>query len=194
MSRYLALLRGVNNIGRSKRVAMADLRMLFEGVGFTDVRTLGNSGSVVFTAPRGSRAALASRIGEALASKLGLTVSLILLSASEVAAAVRGNPLAKVAVNPSHLLFLVPPRRSDLARVRPLLKQRFAPEKLALGPRVVYLWCAKGVARSPVWAAADRALARTGTVRNMATFTKAMAIMEASEGRRTAWRRSSTRS
>ena len=192
--RYLALLRGVNNIGAGKRVAMADLRMLCEGLGFTDVRTVGNSGNVVFTAPRGSRAELASRIGGALASKLGLTVSPILLSASEVAAAVRANPLAKVAANPSHLLFLVPPRRADVARLRPLLKQRFAPERLALGTRVVYLWCAKGVARSPVWAAADRALARTGTVRNLATFTKALAVMEASEDRRTAWRRSSTRS
>ena len=191
--RYLALLRGVNNIGAGKRVAMADLRVLFEGLGFTDVSTLGNSGNVVFAAPRGSRAELVSRIREALASRLALTVSLILLSASEVAAAVRGNPLAK-AVNPSHLLFLVPPRRSDLSRVRPLLEQRFAPERLALGTRVVYLWCANGVARSPLWAAADRALARTGTVRNMATFTKAMSIMEANEGRRTAWRRSSTRS
>jgi len=191
--RYLALLRGVNNIGAGKRVAMADLRVLFEGLGFTDVSTLGNSGNVVFAAPRGSRAELVSRIREALASRLALTVSLILLSASEVAAAVRGNPLAK-AVNPSHLLFLVPPRRSDLSRVRPLLEQRFAPERLALGTRVVYLWCANGVARSPLWAAADRAHARTGTVRNMATFTKAMSIMEANEGRRTAWRRSSTRS
>ena len=191
--RYLALLRGVNNIGAGKRVAMADLRVLFEGLGFTDVSTLGNSGNVVFAAPRGSRAELVSRIREALASRLALTVSLILLSASEVAAAVRGNPLAK-AVNPSHLLFLVPPRRSDLSRVRPLLEQRFAPERLALGTRVVYLWCANGVARSPLWAAADRALARTGTVRNMATFTKAMSIMEGNEGRRTAWRRSSTRS
>jgi len=52
--RYLALLRGVNNIGAGKRVAMADLRVLFEGLGFTDVSTLGNSGNVVFAAPEGA--------------------------------------------------------------------------------------------------------------------------------------------
>ena len=37
---------------RAKRVAMADLRTLVEGLGYTDVRTLLNSGNVVFTSPR----------------------------------------------------------------------------------------------------------------------------------------------
>lgn len=37
--RRVALLRGIN-IGTAKRVAMADLRALVEGLGYTDVRTL----------------------------------------------------------------------------------------------------------------------------------------------------------
>ncbi|MET0858261.1 MAG: DUF1697 domain-containing protein, partial [Telluria sp.] len=39
----IALLRGIN-VGRAKRIAMADLRTLFEELGFTDVRTVLNSG------------------------------------------------------------------------------------------------------------------------------------------------------
>ena len=46
---YVALLRGIN-VGRAKRVAMADLRALFEQLGFGDVRTLLNSGNVGFRA------------------------------------------------------------------------------------------------------------------------------------------------
>jgi hypothetical protein len=42
---------------------------------------------------------------------------------------------------------------------------------------VAYLWCARGVAKSPLWAATDRALARTGTVRNIGTFTRAAALV-----------------
>jgi hypothetical protein len=34
------------------------------------------------------------------------------------------------------------------------------------------------VARSPLWAAVDRALERTGTVRNLATMSKLMALSE----------------
>ena len=178
--RYVALLRGINNVG-STRVAMADLRALFERLGFSEVRTLLNSGNVVFSARDQGRADVLARIEKALASKLGLTSPVIVLAANEVAAVVRDNPLSRVATNPSLLLVLVPRGPSDLGRLKPLLAERWAPEALALGRRVAYLWCAKGVARSPVWLATDRALRRSGTARNIATFTKAKALVERPE-------------
>ena len=44
----IALLRGIN-VGKAKRVAMAELRALVEKLGYGDVRTLLNSGNVVFS-------------------------------------------------------------------------------------------------------------------------------------------------
>ena len=175
---YVALLRGVNNAGTARRVAMADIRALFEGLGFRDVRTLLNSGNVVFSVLTKRPGDVRARIEKALASKLGFACPVIILSADEVATAVRDNPLSHVATNPSHLLVLVPQVPSDLGRLKPLLKERWAPEALALGSRVAYLWCANGVAKSPIWAAVDRALERTGTARNIATLTKAVALVE----------------
>jgi uncharacterized protein (DUF1697 family) len=177
-ARYVALLRGVNNIGMVRRVAMADLRALFEDLGFRDVRTLFNSGTVIFTALNAGHAEVIARIEDGLAAKLNLTSPVTVLTAQEVVAAVRNNPFSDVMTNPSHLLVVFPRKRSDLRRLRPLLTERWAPEALALGTRVAYLWCANGIPRSPVWAAVDRALQRTSTVRNMATFTKAMALVE----------------
>jgi len=158
---------------------MADLRVLFEGLGFLDVRTVLNSGNVVFSlAAKGRGELLAPRIEKALAARLGLSSRVSVLSADEVAAAVRDNPLSDVATNPSHLLVLVPPVPSDLGRLKPLIKERWRPEALALGSRVAYLWCANGVAKSPLWAAVDRALGRAGTARNIATIAKVMALLE----------------
>lgn len=174
----VALLRGVNNAGTGSRVAMADLRAVFEGLGFRDVRTLLNSGNLVFSVPSKGRVDVRARIEKALASRLGLTSPVIVLSAEEVVAAVRDNPLSRVATNPSHLLVIVPQVRSDLGRLKPLLEERWAPEVLALGSRVAYLWCANGVAKSPLWAAVDRALGRTGTARNISTMTKAATLAE----------------
>jgi len=157
---------------------MADLRVLFEGLGFLDVRTVLNSGNVVFSlAAKGRGELLAPRIEKALAARLGLSSRVSVLSADEVAAAVRDNPLSDVATNPSHLLVLVPPVPSDLGRLKPLIKERWRPEALALGSRVAYLWCANGVAKSPLWAAVDRALGRAGTARNIATIAKVMALL-----------------
>ena len=39
MARYVALLRGIN-VGRNKRMPMADLRDLLSGLGYSDVKTL----------------------------------------------------------------------------------------------------------------------------------------------------------
>jgi uncharacterized protein (DUF1697 family) len=47
MTECVALLRGIN-VGRAKRVAMADLRDLVAGLGHANVRTVLNSGNVVF--------------------------------------------------------------------------------------------------------------------------------------------------
>ena len=178
MIRYLALLRGINNIGASKRVAMADLRALFARLGFRDVQTVLNSGNVVFTVDKGVRREVLARIECALASKLHVTAPLTLLSAREVETTVRENPLARVVTNPSNLLVVVPRARADLRRLQPLLAQRWAPEALAVGQRAAYVWCGNGIPRSPLWSAVDRAFARTGTARNLATFTRVLALLE----------------
>ena len=49
MSRYIALLRGIN-VGGHRKIKMVELKALFERLGFTDVVTYIQSGNVVFTA------------------------------------------------------------------------------------------------------------------------------------------------
>ena len=48
---HIALLRGIN-VGNAKRIAMADLKAVVESLGGTGVKTLLNSGNVVFTTTR----------------------------------------------------------------------------------------------------------------------------------------------
>ena len=174
--RQVALLRGVNNVGSAKRVTMESLRALVEELGFRDVRTLLNSGNVVFSVPSNRGGDVAARIEKALASSLGVTCSVTVLSGNEIAAVVRDNPFAEVADNPSRLLVVVPKVRSDRGRLKPLLNERWHPEALALGTRVAYLWCANGVAHSALWAAVEKALERTGTARNIGTMTKLLPL------------------
>ena len=177
--RRVALLRGVN-VGKAKRVAMADLRKLVEALGYDDVRTLLNSGNVVFTVRAGTPGDAATRIEKAIATRLGVDTRVTVLKAKEVAIAVRGNPLAAIADDPSRLLVMASPDPKDLALLKPLLKKRWAPEAFALGPRVAYLWCAEGLINSPLWDAASRELRDTGTARNLATMSKLLALMEGS--------------
>lgn len=48
MPQFVALLRGVN-VGKGNRVPMAEFRLMLEQIGYTEVKTLLNSGNAVFT-------------------------------------------------------------------------------------------------------------------------------------------------
>lgn len=175
--RHVALLRGIN-VGRAKRVAMADLRALVEDLGYADVRTLLNSGNVVFTAPGASAGDAGGRIGAALEAQLGISSRIVVLSAIELAVAVAGNSLLGVADDPSRLLVAFLADRADRKKLEPIAGRDWAPESLALGDRVAYLWCPAGMIESRVAQAVGRALGDAVTTRNWTTATKLLALAE----------------
>ncbi len=173
----IALLRGIN-VGRAKRIAMADLRALVEKLGYRDVRTLLNSGNVVFTVPSKVRGDPAGRIEQAMTTHLGVSARVTLLTGAELAAIVRRNPLADQTVDPSRLLVTVVTRAADQIRLKPLAKERWEPDALVLGERVAYCWCPKGVLESPLAIAVSKAMGDGATTRNWTTLTKLHAIAE----------------
>jgi uncharacterized protein (DUF1697 family) len=173
--RYVALVRGIN-VGRAKRIAMADLRGLVEELGYADVRTLLNSGNIVFTSAARAAAAAGPRIERAMADRLKVSARVIVLSASELADAVAGNPLLSIAHDPSRLLVTVLGERSHRSRLDALTREDWAPDALAVGDRVAYLWCADGLLASRLAAAVGRALGDGATARNWATMVKLHAL------------------
>lgn len=175
--RQVALLRGIN-VGRAKRVAMEDLRALVAELGYGDVRTLLNSGNVVYTAPGVAPDEAAARIEAAIRARLGITSRVTVLTAAEVAAAVAGNPLGDVADNPSRLFVAVLRDPADRAKLEPLAERDWGREVLALGERVAYLWCPDGSTGSQLPEAVGRALGDAVTTRNWATLTKLHALAE----------------
>jgi uncharacterized protein (DUF1697 family) len=172
---HIALLRGIN-VGPAKRVAMADLRRLVEDLGFRDVRTLLNSGNVVFSAP-GEAAGVAAgeaaaRIEKALVGRLGVSSRVTALTPGELAGVVAGNSLAAIADNPSRLFVAFFADAAASAALKPLLAHDWAPEALAGGERAAYLWCPDGFIASRLREAVDRALGDAVTTRTWATVTR----------------------
>ncbi len=173
----IALLRGIN-VGRAKRVAMAELRALVEDLGYGNVRTLLNSGNVVFSASAATADNAASRIEASLAKKLGVSARVTMLTAAELAGIVVENPMLEIANDPARLLVAVLSDPTDRARLEPLLEQVWAPDALALGRRAAYMWCAGGILESRLAQAVGRALGSAATTRNWATILKLHAIMQ----------------
>ncbi|TQM02242.1 DUF1697 domain-containing protein [Pseudonocardia kunmingensis] len=151
MARYVVLLRGIN-VGRAKRVAMADLRDLLTGMGYGAVRTHLNSGNVVLTGDDSGDADTcvhAARIEAAIRDRLGVDVRCAVLTADELRAIVDGHPFADVADNGSRMMAYVYVSPVDPALVagHPPVPQD--PERARVGDRAVYQWCPDGLMAAP---------------------------------------------
>jgi uncharacterized protein (DUF1697 family) len=175
MKRYIALLRGIN-VGKAKRVAMADLRALMEGLGHANVRTLLNSGNAVFDAKGGTPAAHAKALKAALHEKTGVDADIVVITAAELAAAIAEHPLRHLANEDARMLVMFVQDPSTLAKLRPLEAADWSPDALAAGAHAAWLWCASGINDSRLVKAVDKALHATGTARNWATLLKLDAL------------------
>ena len=178
-SQQVAFLRGIN-VGRAKRVAMADLRKLLGDLGFAQARTVLNSGNVVFDAGKVAPADSAARIEEALVLKLGVASRVTVLSASQFAELMAQNTLAPAA-DAARMLALVLNNPADMQRLAPLLQQAWHPEALALGQWAAYAWCPDGVLASKVLASLGTLLGDGVTSRNWATMHKLKLLLDGPE-------------
>lgn len=167
----VALIRGIN-VGKAKRIAMADLRTMMGKLGFAEARTLLNSGNVVFGTAGDSPAEISSRIEAGLVERLGVAARVTVLTADELAEAVSRHPFPEIADNPSRLLVAVLSNPDDISKLRPLQKRDWKPEALTLGSRTACLWCPDGVLDSPLNKAVTQALGDAFTARNWSTMTK----------------------
>jgi uncharacterized protein (DUF1697 family) len=171
----IALLRGIN-VGRAKRVAMADLRTLVEELGFTDVRTVLNSGNVVFGGLTQAAADAAADIETALVRRLGVAARVTVLSAQELRVVMDGNPLVAQSTDHARLVAFMLSGADQRKLLAPLLEQDWAPGALAVGERAAYVWCPTGVLDSPAASAVASVLGEATTSRNWNTLRKLQAL------------------
>lgn len=172
MTRYIALLRGVNVGGITIR--SADLRQLFEELGFDGVRTVLASGNVVFSAERADAAKLKSRIERALSERFGYDAWIVLITHDQLARAIDRFPFdASDARRQPYVVFC-----SDPAVLDELLADadRFDADvdPLARGDGVVYWNPVKGTSVDTPFAklVAKAAFKPTTTNRNLRTLQK----------------------
>lgn len=83
MTRYIALLRGINVSGKNK-IAMPELKASFVELGYTAIFTHLNSGSVIFSSDADDRALLSSTIRTMIKNKFDLDIPIFIISQNEL--------------------------------------------------------------------------------------------------------------
>lgn len=182
-TRYVALLRGINVGGRNP-VAMADLRATFESAGFGAVATYIQSGNVVFEtgAPR---AGLERDVEEVLERRFGVPLVVVVRSHLQLRGIVRAAPGGFGAAPDAY--------HSDVIFLRAPLTSRQAMRVVALRDGVDQAWPGTGVlyfARRSDRRTQSRMSRIVGTpeyrqmtIRNWATTTKLLALLDQRQAR-----------
>ena len=162
MTAFVALVRAVNVTGTGM-LPKEKLKAMGEACGFDNVRTFINSGNLLFTSDL-AESTVKKRVEEKLADYFGKPKDVHVRTAGEMATVVRRNPFGEE--NPSRVLASFiddKPAKSMLDDARSV-----AGERMALGPRVIYIAYPQGVGQSKLkLPAADK-----GTARNMNSVAK----------------------
>jgi uncharacterized protein (DUF1697 family) len=180
---HVALLRGVN-VGGKNKVPMKGLAAMFAEARCSDVQTYLQSGNVVFEAAEAAARRVPSIVGQAMQTRFGFRVPLVMRTAAELRAVAGGNPFLRAGADAStlHVAFL-----ADLpgaARVAALDADRSSPDQFAVRGREIYLRCPSGLARTRLTNQYfDSRLGTTSTVRNWRTVLALLELASARESR-----------
>jgi len=188
MRTHVALLRGINVLGRNK-VSMAELRKVVASLGHGDVTTYIQSGNVVFTAakPAANSTALADDLEDAVADRLAVRPAVVVFARRELAHVVRDNPFGDEDDHKLlHAVFLrEAPGPEGVASVEAAVERARSKESRddarVIG-RTLYLWTPDGFARSVLRSELSRgglhrSPMQAGTARNWRTVNTLVTLL-----------------
>lgn len=177
---YIALLRGINVGGRTS-IPMAELRDLIASLGFSDARTLLQSGNLLFRAAPRPPADLERLLEAKTAERFSAAPDYMVRSPMEWASVVAANAFPDAAErDPAKLIVMFLKDAPDAARVAALRAAIAGPEMVHVVGREAYIVYPNGQGRSPVTTdLVERRLGTRATGRNWNTVLKIAAAIEA---------------
>ena len=139
MTRYIAILRGIN-VGGHRKILMADLKKLVEKLGCSNVRTYIQSGNVIFDyAGIDKQKELGQEIESAIKAAYGYDVPVIVRTREELEKAAESNPFLKdksIAIERLSLTFLSDDPTKEA--VEKLCEKDLSPDMLVIDGKDVF--------------------------------------------------------
>jgi uncharacterized protein (DUF1697 family) len=169
MTTFVALLRAVNVGGR--KVAMADLRKLVEGLGFTEVKTYIQSGNLVL-AGKGTAAAVEAKLEKAIAAKFGIEVPVIARTAEQWRAYL-AVPKPFAAEEPNRVVLGLSKQPPKAGAAAAIAARAQAGERVEVAGDAVWFHYPEGMGKSKLTPVSiDKAVGSPLTARNLNTVRK----------------------
>ncbi|MFJ5530599.1 DUF1697 domain-containing protein [Streptomyces sp. NPDC093261] len=144
---YAVLLRGIN-VGGSRKLPMAELRTLMEGLGYDGARTYLQSGQAVFSCDRGDEESLAAELTGAIEKRFGFSVDAIVRDHAYLTSVREACPFPADRLEGRQLHLTYFSRPVDAERFAEIDPAVYLPEEFRLGDRALYLYAPDGLGRS----------------------------------------------
>ena len=178
MPTYISFLRGINVSGQ-KKIIMADLARLYEGLGFTNVQTYIQSGNVIFTDNKNHpHQKPAQQIEAAILSRYRFSVPVLVRTGKELQEAVAGNPfLQEPGIDPAklHLTMLQSPPPAEYQAA--LAAVDCSPDRFIIKDLNIYVYCPGGYGKTKLTNSfLEKKLKVTATTRNWRTVQQLVAL------------------
>lgn len=146
MSTFVILFRGIN-VGGRNRVAMADLRRLFEDIGCRNVETHIQSGNVVCWCDD-DRTALIEMVAAGFEQTFGFSSGIVVRTAGEFRAIAAEHPLGGDGLDPRYLMVAFLEAEPEAVVADLLDPEAYRPDRFLLKGREVFLSYPGGSGRS----------------------------------------------
>lgn len=169
MTRYVALLRGIN-LGAKNRLGMQPLRDSLHAAGYTAVRTHLQSGNIVLTS-RQLPDGLATGLRNHIAGEFDLDVPVLVRSRDELADILARDPFGELAHDPKRYQISMLDAPLDTATNERLTTADVAPDRVTVDGHEIYVWYEHGMHGSKLAnMLTQQRLGVTVTARNWATM------------------------
>ena len=149
MTSFVSLIRGINVSGHNM-IKMADLKALYESLGFKSVTTYIQSGNVIFQTEEDSASSLEVSIERAIDKRFGFPVSIIVRKPAELARVIKANPFHgtdKIDESRLYVTFLKTKPAPALVKAVQAAAARSA-DQYSISGSEVYLHCPNGYGKT----------------------------------------------
>jgi len=180
MQTYIGLLRGINVSGQ-KKIKMADLKTMFEDLGYSSVITYIQSGNVVFESKEKKCEVIEEIITKGILNTFGYNVPVLVLTSETIQAIYKKNPyLDRInigEIEEKKMYFTLLSASPDNEKIKMLQEKSYGNEEFIITSKVVYFFAANGYGKTKLNNNFfEKKLAVNATTRNLKTMVALLKI------------------
>ena len=174
MHRYIALLRGINMLGKNS-LPMAELTDIFKRLGYSSIRTYIQSGNVIFESSKAITCKDMEAVSDAVNELKGFRPAVMLIDEAKLRLAAKKAPFPTDVGKALHVYFLE--SEAENADIEKMQSRKTGTEDFCLTRDVFYLYTPDGFGRSKLTGIVEKCLGVSATARNWNTVTKLISMM-----------------